>query len=131
MKGLALDYVILLIILLATALVVISLVVYFSDSIKRFIQSKTSGNKIEAQTIEATSFSTEQLATYARACWDKTGENYREDAVCYILRGDMSSVDTAALESLVSFPLEANFDPSKNIVVVKYAYIGHKIVMEN
>jgi len=131
MKGLALDYVILFVILLATALVVISLVVYFSDNIKNFLKGKMSEEKVETQTIEAASFSTEQLATYAKACWDKTGENYKQDAICYILRGDMSSVDLDLLENSVSFPLEANFDPTKNIVIVKYVYLGHKIVMEN
>jgi len=131
MKGLALDYVIKLIILLAVALVVINLVLYFSGQIKQFIRKRTSNTTVNTEIINATSFSTGQLATYARACWDKTGENYKEDAICYILRGNMKSVDVEKLKKLVNFPLEVNFKQDKNIVVIRYSYIGHKIVMEN
>ena len=132
MKGLALEYVVKLVILLVVALVVINLILYFSNEIKPIIHPMDKG-EVKTEIIEAKSFSTSQVATYVRACWEKTGPTYDKDEVCYILKGDTTSVDKELLKNLVKdiAIVKDDLNLSKNIIVIKYVFFGHKVVVEN
>jgi diphthamide synthase subunit DPH2 len=139
MKGLALEYVVKWIILLSVALIVISLMVYFSDYIKRWLKGQTSEGKVEVREITKDYFSSGEILAYALSCWDKTGEKYREDAICYILKGDFSNVDTYWIEDefVKRYPTSPpsidiqNFDTTKDIVIIKFREFDKTIVISN
>ena len=136
MKGiLALDVVVKWIILSVVALVVISLVIYFSDKIRGFIENKMDKDEeIETQMIESDKFSTSQLATYIRGCWDKTGERFYEDVICYILKGDVSGADIDLLEIALEQPAQvdvSNFMPSKKTTIIRFEDLGNIVYVES
>jgi hypothetical protein len=128
LKGLALDYVIKLIILLAVALVVISLVIYFANNVKSFLKSKQQP-KVKPQIINASSFITSQVKAYMEACWSK-GEEIKEDTLCYILKGDLTQIDKDNLKK-VDFRTSVDFDETKRILIIRYERLGRKVVVEN
>jgi len=134
MKGLALETVVRWIILLVVAAVVISLVLFFYNDIKRFVKSWLEGEKPKAEVIEASKFSTSQVITYIKACWDKTGERFDENIVCYILKGDVSGVDTDLLQNALRSPAQvetSKFDPTKNVTIIRFEDIGNKVIVES
>jgi len=57
MKGLALEYVIQWIILLAVAMIVIGMITYFSGDIKRFLKRQTEETRVEPREIRKEFFS--------------------------------------------------------------------------
>lgn len=134
-QGMALDTVVKFIILIVVALVVIGLVIYFSDDIKNYLKNWLGkSNEVKVQKIEADSFSTTQVMTYIRGCWDMTGENFHEDVTCYILVGDLSGVDKYALGNTLSSPAEADvskFDPSKTMVIISFEDVGNIVHVES
>lgn len=132
MKGaLALEYVVRLIILLVFTAVMIGIIFYFSDEIKfqvgRLFKEET---VVKTQEIERDSFSTSQVRNYIKSCWLMTGEHYDEDVYCYILKGDLTGVDEAAL-GVEGVTVEVNADFSKGILMIKFEDIGDKILVEN
>jgi len=136
MKGLALETVVKWIIYIVVAGIVINLVFYFYGDIKRYLKdnvlTKEKGVKTEME--EVGICSNNQLRIYMRSCWDKTGEKYDEDVICYILKGDFSNVDTDQLSTAVEDPASVDlyeFDTSKNSVIIKFEDIGNKIVLES
>jgi len=139
MKGLALEYVIQWIVLLAVAMIVITMITYFSDDIKRFLNRQTKEAKVETMEVNKEYFTSGEIFAYALSCWDKTGERYKEDAVCFYLFGDFSEVDKEWIyeqfldrypEGKPTIDLE-NFDTSKNYAKVKFRRIDFAIVVEN
>lgn len=133
MKGLALETITNLLILLVLALVVMSLIIYFSDSIKEYIRKTFSKEKIEAKIIEAKEFTTNDLRMYVRACWDRV-RNIREDTICFILKGDFSKVDTNAISASLDFSAildVSKFDKSKTTAIIRYDYLGKIIILES
>jgi len=139
MRGLALEYVVQWIILLTVAMVVISMFIYFSEDIKRFLRKQTKEVRIEAREIEKEYFSSGEILAYAFSCWDKTGENYKEDAACFYLFGNFSKVDKSWVyeQFLERYPegkprLDlATFDTSKNYAKIKFRRLDFAIVVEN
>ena len=134
MKGLALESVMQWIILLVVAGVVISLVLYFNDEIKMYVENWFKEKPVKAEIIEANQFSTSQVMTYMRACWDRTGERFKEGVICYILKGSVSNVDSALLTNAVSEPASVDinkFDPSKNVTMIRFEDVGNKIIVES
>jgi hypothetical protein len=135
MKGLALETVVQWIILLVVATVVISLVLYFSDEIKMYVESwMNPGEGPKAEIIESSQFSTSQVKTYMRACWDRTGERFKKDVVCYILKGDVSGVNADDLKNAVETPASidtSKFEQLKNVTIIKFEDVGNKIIVES
>ena len=135
MKGLALESIVKWVILLVAAGVIINLLFFFSDEIKRFIRSQMEeGEEPQTEIVEAQAFTTSQVLTYIRACWDKTGERFEKDVICYILKGDMSNVDPALLVTAVEPPATVDvskFDPTKGVAIIRFEDIGNKIVVES
>ena len=133
MKGLALETVVKWIILIVVAGVVINLLFFFSDEIKNIIWGYTKEEKPEAEIVESTGFSEAQIKTYMRACWDKTGEKFQEDVVCYILKGNVSGVNSNVLRN-VDYPASVDiskFIPSNNVTIIKFEDVGNKIIVES
>ena len=135
MKGatMGLEAVVKWIILIAVAAVVVNLIVFFSDEIKGYIYGFMDNENFEPVVIEVNSFSTSQFMTYIRACWDRTGERFDRDAVCYILKGDMNDVDKSVIQSsLEDISVDVSrFDKYKGIAVIRFENIGNKIVVES
>lgn len=134
MKGLALETVVKWIILLVVAGVVINLIFFFSEDIKRFLEVHMGREGVKAEVIESEEFSTSQLKTFIRACWEKTGETFREDVVCYILRGSVSGVDPTALKNALEPPASvdvSNFDPSKKVTLIRFEDVGNRVIVES
>jgi len=135
MRALALETVVKWIILGAVALIVINLVLFFSEEIKNLVRGTIQPKKsFKTEIIEAEKFSTSQIKVYLRACWDRTGEKFEEDVVCFILKGDMSEVDSSSLEDALEDPASVDiseFDNSKNIAVIRFKSLGNKVVLES
>lgn len=139
MKGLALEYVIQWIILLAVAMVVISMITYFSGDIKRFLKRQTEETRVEPREIRKEFFSSGEILAYAYACWDKTGERFREDVTCFYLFGDFSNVDKDWIlqQFLQRYPEGkpridlGSFDTSKEYAKIKFRELDCAIVVEN
>jgi hypothetical protein len=139
MKGLVLEYIVQWIILLVLAIVVITMIIYFSDSIKSFLSRQTKETKVMTQEVKKDYFSSGEILTYVYSCWDKTGEKYKEDAVCFYLFGDLGSVDKNWIEEKFTerYPEGIpkidlnNFDTSKDYAKVKFRRYDFAIVVEN
>jgi hypothetical protein len=135
-QGMALETVVKFIIFIIVALVVIGIVMYFSDDIKRYLSNMFGGgNKdVNVTVITADSFSTEEVKVYIRGCWDMTGTNFHKDATCYVLVGDLSKVNKYALINAVSTPAEvdvSNFNPSNKIVKISFEEVDDTIHVES
>lgn len=133
MKALALESVVKFIIMIAAASVLLSLVLYFSEEIKSFIGHKLhKDEKVQTKLIEVSSFTYSQLASYIISCWDKTGEDYNEDVICYILKGDMSSVSSSDIENTIDVPVDlSEFDNTKDIAIIEFDSLGKVIVVKS
>lgn len=135
MKGdMSLEYIIKFLILLIVAAVVISMLISFSDDIKTKIRDMFGKEEeIKTNSIDADSFSTAQIRTYMNSCWEKTGERYNKDFICYILKGDVSSVDKENLRQGVYgavVVLDA-FDTTKKVTIIRFVDVGNKIIVES
>ena len=135
MKGLALETIVKMGILLVTAFVIILLIMTFSDDIKFFLNDLFSKEKqYETQRIEAVQFSTGQIIAYIKSCWSKTGDQYRKDFVCFVLKGDISSVQTSSLINVLDPPASvdvSNFNIFGTTTIVRYQYLDRKIIVES
>jgi hypothetical protein len=140
MKALALEYVVQWIILLTVAMIVISMVIYFSEDIKRLLRMKTQETKIEPRDIKKEEpFSSGEILTYAFSCWEKIGEKCRGEAVCFYLFGNFTSVDKNwVLEQFSQRYPEGrpkidltNFDTSKDYAKVRFRELDCAVVVEN
>jgi hypothetical protein len=134
MKGLALETIVKWVILLALAVIVINLILFFSDEIKRFIERQFGAKEWKTEKIEAKEFSPGQLIAYIKACWDRTGENFHEDAVCFILKGDVSKVDPNFLKTSITPPPNvdvSNFNNTRNVTIIRFEDLGNVVVVES
>jgi hypothetical protein len=139
MKALALEYIVQWIILLTVAMVIISMVIYFSDDIKRFIKRQTEDSIVQPREIRKQNFMSGEILTYAYSCWDKTGEKYREDVVCFYLFGNFTNVDKDWVFNQFSerYPDGkpridlTNFDTSKEYAKIRFRWVDLAIVVEN
>jgi hypothetical protein len=139
MRGLALDYIVQWIILLTVAMVIITMIIYFSDDIKRFIKRQTEDSSVQPKEIIKQNFSSGEILTYAYSCWDKTGEKYREDVVCFYLFGNFTNVDKNWIFNQFSrrYPDGkpridlTSFDTSKEYAKIRFRRIDLAIVVEN
>lgn len=133
MKGMALETVIQWIILIVVAGVIFNLIFFFSDEVKRVIGQFTKGEKPKTETINSNVFSTSQIKTYMKSCWDKTGEKFQEDLTCYILRGDVNGVDPNSLMD-IDYPANvdiSNFYLDEKVTIIKFEDVGNKIILES
>jgi len=139
MRGLALDYIVQWIILLTVAMVIITMIIYFSDDIKRFIKRQTEDSSVQPKEIIKQNFSSGEILAYAYSCWDKTGEKYREDVVCFYLFGNFTNVDKNWIFNQFSrrYPDGkpridlTSFDTSKEYAKIRFRRIDLAIVVEN
>lgn len=133
MKALALETVVKFIIFLATASILLSLVLFFSDSIRNYIKEWTQKPEVKTEIIEKDSFTSSQLAAYITSCWDKTGEKYRKDATCYVLKGDMIFVDVNEVKKMTIAPNVdlSSFDNTKGIAIIEFKSLGKVIVVRS
>jgi len=139
MKALALEYIVQWIILLTVAMVIISMVIYFSDDIKRFIKRQTEDSIVQPREIRKQNFMSGEILTYAYSCWDKTGEKYREDVVCFYLFGNFTNVDKDWIFNQFSqrYPDGkpridlTNFNTSKEYAKIRFRWVDLAIVVEN
>jgi hypothetical protein len=139
MKALALEYIVQWIILLTVAMVIISMVIYFSDDIKRFIKRQTEDSIVQPREIRKQNFMSGEILTYAYSCWDKTGEKYREDVVCFYLFGNFTNVDKDWVFNQFSerYPDGkpridlTNFNTSKEYAKIRFRWVDLAIVVEN
>jgi hypothetical protein len=140
MKALALEYVVQWIILLTVAMIVISMIIYFSGDIKRFLWKQTQETKVEPRDIKKEKpFSSGEILTYAFSCWEKRGEKCRGEAVCFYLFGNFTSVDKnwVLQQFLQRYPEGKpkidlnNFDTSKDYAKVRFRELDCAVVVEN
>jgi hypothetical protein len=139
MKALALEYIVQWIILLTVAMVIISMVIYFSDDIKRFIKRQTEDSIVQPREIRKQNFMSGEILTYAYSCWDKTGEKYKEDVVCFYLFGNFTNVDKDWVFNQFSqrYPDGkpridlTNFNTSKEYAKIRFRWVDLAIVVEN
>lgn len=134
-KGLAFEYIVKIMILLVVAAVVFNIIFFFSSDIKKAVSEKLFGEKKKMETLEkeSGSFSTSQVKNYVKSCWLKTGSDHRQNEICFILKGNVSSVDKNKLKS-VKGPGEVDvseFDKSKNITFVKFKDLGNVVKLES
>ena len=130
----SLEYIIKFLILLVVAAVVIGMLFSFSSDIKTKIRDMFGKEKeIKTTSIEADSFSTAQIKTYMNSCWEKTGERYNKDFICYILKGDVSGVTKEDLKNSVDGAevVVDDFDPTKKVTIIRFVDVGDKIVVES
>lgn len=135
-KGfLALEYVVKLAILLVVAFVVINLIFYFSGETKTWVTDLffPKEEKVETEIVKPVfPFTNNQVKSYVKSCWDKTGEDYDKDVVCYNLKGDFNKVDwqiNKLKPGGINLKLKGPF-PQKGIVMVRFKDIGDKIILE-
>ena len=139
MKALALEYIVQWIILLTVAMVIISMIIYFSEDIKRFIKRQTEDSIVQPREIRKQNFMSGEILTYAYSCWDKTGEKYREDVVCFYLFGNFTNVDKDWVFNQFSerYPDGkpridlTNFNTSKEYAKIRFRWVDLAIVVEN
>ncbi len=133
MKGdLALDMVVGWIILLVVAGVVIGIIFYYADEIKGAFSSLSEEKNPEAEYFKAESFSDSQIKTYIELCWSKTGEKFNKDFICYVLKGDISSIKPSDLEGdFEGYRVITDFNNSKAILTIMFEDIGNKIIIKN
>jgi len=114
------------VIVLVAGMVAIAMILFFSENIRDFLSNLFQGNKTKgAILIESSSFSTSQLNTFVKACWDKYHEKLDiKEIVCYVLKGDVAFVDSSYLNADTS-----KFDNFKNTTIVKS--VRGQIVMES
>jgi hypothetical protein len=89
---------------------------------------------IKSETDEPIVFSTSQVMTYIRSCWDMTGPNFHEDTKCYILIGDLNGVDKTSLEDALSSPAQVDaskFDPYKSTAIISFEDVGNIVHIES
>jgi hypothetical protein len=130
MKGnLALDTIVGWIILLVAAGVVIGLIFHYSGILPPIINPTENP---ETEYVEAKSFSESQIDTYARLCWDKTGETFNKDFICYVLKGNIAYINPKDVEGdFGDYVIVANFNNTKAILTIRFEDIGNKIIIEN
>jgi hypothetical protein len=132
LKGLALEIAFKWVILSAVGLVIIGMILFFSGNIRDFLKNLFQGNETNgAVVMESSSFSTSQIRTFIKACWDRYGSS-RAGAICYALKGSVNNVDINSLvdalgsEGIVDI---TKFDNTKNTTVIKSA--GKTILVES
>jgi len=141
MKGLALEYIVNWIILLTVAMVIISMIIYFSEDIKRFLKRQTQENIVEPTEIRKEKpYSSGEILTYTYSCWDKIGGKCKNnDVTCFYLFGNFTLVNKGFVvqQFLNRYPEGtpridlSNFDTSKNYAIVRFREINCAIVVEN
>ena len=99
----AFEYIVKIMILIVVAAVVMNIIIYFSDDIKLQVKKMFGSDEktLETETVESISFSDSQIRNYIKSCWEKTyGVEYKKDAICYILKGDVSSVNALNIQNV-------------------------------
>lgn len=103
--------------------VAISLILFYSDDIKKFLLGLTHPNDdSSAIKVESPSFPTSQVRTYIISCWDKYKMTSYKDKICYVLLGSVSNVDTSVLSNSLDSPSMVDmskFDKSKTTTIIK------------
>ena len=131
MKGLALETVVKVIILMVVALVVINLILYFSDTIRDLLTGYKQ-KPIKTQTIKAPAFTASQIATYIKSCWEKTGRNYEKEVICYILEGKPLAEASEIKKYLSGIRVNLfKYDPNKNVTLIKFSPTFDDIEVES
>lgn len=135
MKAMALETIVQWLILSVVAMVVIGLVMTFSGDIKNYIKGWLKKDvNTKAEIVESEKFSTSQVITYIKTCWSKTGEDFEDDIVCYILKGDVSAVDKKLLGESLNKPAVVDvskFKTSEKTTIIRFENIGNIIHVES
>lgn len=133
MKGdLALDTVVNWLILLVVAGVVIGIIFTYSDKINEILFSNQVQPTPETQYIEAQSFPESQIKTLVDLCWSKTGEDYYKDFVCYILKGNLNSINASNIQGVFEgYVVITDFNNSRDMLTIRFEDVGNKIIVQN
>lgn len=133
--ALSLEYVVKVLILTVVAVVIIGIITTFSSdiqlNIKKLFFEDEESKRVKTEAITST-FTTTQVKNYIKSCWRKTGEDYQEDVICYILKGDLSPVDKTSLRNVDDINVEVgNFNPDSGVATIKFIDIGNKVIVES
>ena len=133
MKGnLALDTIMMWIILLVVAGVAIGIIFHYSSEIKSAFTGLGEEEPPETEMFEADIFSESQIKTYIELCWEKTGDRFNENFICYILKGSIAHINPKEFEgNYEDYQVISNFNSSKGILTIRFEDIGNKIILEN
>ncbi|MCK4429024.1 MAG: hypothetical protein KAU95_01510 [Candidatus Aenigmarchaeota archaeon] len=132
MKGdLALDTIVGWIILLVMAVVVIGIIFHYSDTAKNILVTDPE-EQPEAESFEYEVISESQMKTLIQSCWAKTGENFNKDFICFIVKGDMSSIAPEYLEGEQEgyTVVMDEFDNTKTMATIEFEDIGNKVIVK-
>jgi len=133
LKGMAIELIFKWIILVVMLLIAIGLIIYFSNNIKEFLNNFFQNKEPQGGiVVDSPTFSSSQLKTYIKACWDKYGNKTYSETICYILKGNVNGVDPSSLTStLQSSDLvdTTKFNNQNSLTVVKDT--GRKIAVES
>lgn len=134
MKGhLALETVVVWVILLVVIGVVTGIIFYYSSEIKGALKGLEKEEDSKTEMLEAESFSASQIQTYIELCWEKAKKEDFEEIVCYVLKGNISSIDPLKLEGdYGKYRVISNFDNTKSLLVIRFEGLGeNRIILEN
>ncbi len=140
MKGtMELEYITKISILVVVLFIMIALMYNFSDDVRDKVSdfiNKEKNPPIESEYIESDVFTASQIANFMIACKESIGQVYDKDKVCFILKSKTRGIGVSSsdiqdkLEGVdINIDLN-NYDSSKNLVLVKYVNLGHKISLE-
>jgi hypothetical protein len=110
----------------------IGLVTLYTQNSKAFL-GETANGKYNTSMVQAKSFSDSQIKLYLRSCESMVQEKMDEDFTCYILEGDMASVNLKNLtETSQKIPRDVSGFNTKNAIAeIKYDALLKKIVIVN
>ncbi|MFH0711019.1 MAG: hypothetical protein V1944_00405 [Candidatus Aenigmatarchaeota archaeon] len=150
MKGqMSLEYVFRIIILIVTVIVIIGLILNFSNDIKsavdeftcKFFPCSNEKNCPDKKTIEKNSFISQEISTYIQSCdscYSSIPEGDQKDVVCYLLIGKTSpyfQADKTVILNTLSSGLrnrtEITSSFSSQIVKIEFKELGNKIVVSS
>lgn len=110
----------------------IQFIINLSHDTSKYTQDISKEN-YNTSIVESESFSTSQIVLYMRSCASKSSENSDEDFTCYILKGDMSSVNnTEVASSLLEYDIDiSDFSNQKEIASIEYDHITKTVYLKN
>ena len=128
MAELALEYIVKITILIVAAVVIIGLILTFSQDIHQWwtdFMGSEQKSPPEAIVIEKSSFTAKEVANFIEGCWS-SNEGSQQDNECYFLLGGFSGVDENSIVSAVNAniidpgKIIFDFDTVTNALVITY-----------
>jgi hypothetical protein len=119
-------------ILMVVLAIGIGLVTLYTQNSKAFLGETANGN-YNTSMVQAKSFSDSQIRLYLKSCESMVQGKMDEDFTCYILEGDMGSVNLKNLtESSQKIPRDVSrFNTNNAIAEIKYNSALKRIIIVN